>query len=107
MHLLGNMKLAIESVTCYHYDDVIMGVIASLMTSLTIVYSTVHSDANQIKHQSSASLTFVRGIHPGPVNSPHKGPVTQKMFPFDDVIMRIWAGINTASPSTPKSGNTI
>ena len=41
----------------------------------------------QSKHQSSASLAFVRGIHRGPVNSPHKGPVTRKMLPFDDVIM--------------------
>ena len=28
------------------------------------------------------------GNSPGPVNSPHKGPVTRKMFPFDDVIMK-------------------
>ena len=41
----------------------------------------------QRKHQSSASLAFVRGIHWGPVNFPHKWPVTRKMFPFDDVIM--------------------
>ena len=69
-----------------------MGAIASQITSLTIVYSTVHSDADQRKHQSSASLAIVRGIHWGPVNSPHKCPVTQKMLPFDDVIMRwsIW-----------------
>ena len=53
-----------------------------------IVYSTVYSDADQSKHQSSASLAFVRGIHRGPVNSPHKWPVTRKKFPFDDVIMR-------------------
>ena len=71
----------------YHYGDVIMHTIASPITSLTIVYSTVYSDADQRKHQSSASLAFVRGIHRGPVNSPHKGPVTRKMFPFDDVIM--------------------
>ena len=71
----------------YHYDDVIMGTIASLITSLMIVYSTVYSDANQRKHQSSTSLAFVRGIHRGPVNSPHKWPVTRKFFPFDDVIM--------------------
>ena len=56
--------------------------------SLTIVYSTVYSDADQRKHQSSASLAYVWGIHRGPVNSPHKWPVTRKMFPFDDVIMR-------------------
>ena len=76
---------------CYigprHYTDVIMGTIASQITSLTIVYSTVHSGADQRKHQSSASLAFVRGIHRWPGNSPHKGPVTRKMFPFDDVIM--------------------
>ena len=58
-----------------HYGDVIMGVIASQITSVTIVYSTVYSDADQRKHQSSASLAFVWGIHRGPVNSPHKWPV--------------------------------
>ena len=61
---------------------------ASQITSLTIVYSTVHSGADQRKHQSSASLAFVWGIHRPPVNSPQKWPVTQKMFPFDDVIMK-------------------
>ena len=72
----------------YHYDDVIMSAIASQIPSLTIVYSTVYSNADQRKHQSSASLAFVRGIHRGPVNSPHKWPVTRKMFPNDDVIMK-------------------
>ena len=70
-----------------HYNDIIMSAIASQITSLMIVYSTVCSDADQRKHQSSASLAFVRGIHWQPVNSPHKWPVTRKMFPFDDVIM--------------------
>ena len=42
--------------------------------------------ADQRKHESSVSLAFVRGIHQWLVNSPHKGPVTQNMFPFDDVI---------------------
>ena len=64
-----------------------MSTITSKITSFTIVYSTVYSGADQRKHQSSASLAFVRGIHRGPVNSPHKWPVTRKMFPFDDVIM--------------------
>ena len=73
--------------SCVHYDDVIMGTIASQITSLTIVYSTVYSGADQSKHQSTASLAFVWGIDRGPVNSPHKWPVTRKMFPFDDVIM--------------------
>ena len=46
-----------------HYIDVIMTTRASQITSLTVVYSTVYSDAYQSKHQSSASLTFVWGIH--------------------------------------------
>ena len=70
-----------------HYNDVIMGAMASLITSVSIVYSSVYSGADQIKHQSSASLAFVRGMHRWPVISPHKWPVTRKMFPFDDVIM--------------------
>ena len=50
-----------------------------------------YSDADQRKHQSSASLAFVWGSHRGPVNFPHKWPVMRKMFPFDDVIMA-WHG---------------
>ena len=49
--------------------------------------STVYSGADERKHESSASLAFVRGIHRWSVNSPHKGPVTRKKFPFDEVIM--------------------
>ena len=64
-----------------------MGAMASQITSLAIVYSTVYSGADQRKHQSSASPAFVRGIHQWPVNSPHKWPLMRKMFPFDDVIM--------------------
>ena len=70
-----------------HYSDVIMSPIASEITNVSIVCLAVCSGANQRKHQSSAPLAFVRGIHRWPVNSPHKGPVTRKSFPFDDVIM--------------------
>ena len=90
-----------------HYNDVVMSAMASQIFSftaiystiysikdlvkkhqlLTIVYSIVYSGVDQRKHQSSASLAFARGIHRRPVNSPHKGPVTRKLFPFDDVIM--------------------
>ena len=66
-----------------------MGAMAYQITSLMIDYSTVYSGTAQRKHQSSASLAFVRRIHRWPVNSPHKGPATRKMFPFDDVIMRM------------------
>ena len=64
-----------------------MGAMASQITSPTIIYSVGYSGVDQRKHQSSATLAFVRGIHRGPVNSPHKESVTRKMFPFDDVIM--------------------
>ena len=70
-----------------HYNDVIMGAIESQITSITIVYSFVYSDAYQRKHQSPASLAFVWGNHRGLLNSQHKWSVTRKMFPFDDVIM--------------------
>ena len=74
---------ASERIVQYNY--VIMGAMASQISDVSIVYSNVCSD--QRKHQSSASLAFVRGLHWWPVNSPHRGPVTRKMFPFDDVIM--------------------
>ena len=69
----------------HHYSGVIMGTIASQITSLTIVY--VYPCADQRKYQSSASLAFVREIHRWPVNPPHKGPVMRKMLSFDDVII--------------------
>ena len=70
----------------FHYSDVIMSAMASQITSVSIVYSFVFFRPIR-KHQSSASLACVRGIHRWPVNSSHKGPVTRKMFPFDDVII--------------------
>ena len=74
----------------FHYSDVIMSPMGSQVTSLSIVYSTVYSDADQRKYQSSASLAFVRWIHRRPVNSTHKRPVTRKIFPFHDVIMLVY-----------------
>ena len=68
-------------------EYITMSAMASQITSLKIVYSTVCSGEDQRKHQSSASLAFVRVIHRWPVNSPHKWPVTRQMFPFDDVIL--------------------
>ena len=69
-----------------------MSVMASQITSLRIVYFTIYSGTDQRKHQSSALLAFVRGIPLWLVNAPHKGPVTRKMFPFDDVIMNATSG---------------
>ena len=59
---MGIDNLGISTMT-RHYSDVILDSIASQITSITLVYSIVYSDADQRKHQSSASLTFVRGIH--------------------------------------------
>ena len=73
--------------TVVHYTDVIMSAMASQITSVSIVLSTVCSGADQRKHQSSVSLAFVKAIHRSTVNSPHKGTVTRKMLPFNDVIM--------------------
>ena len=64
-----------------------MSTMAYQITSLTIVYSNIYSGTDERKHQSSTSLAFVRGIHRWLVNSQHKGPVMQKMFPYDEVIM--------------------
>ena len=71
-----------------------MTTVVSQITSLAVVYSIVYSDEDEGKHQSSASLAFV------PVNSPHKGPVTQKMFPFDEVIMQSYKFKEYAKIST-------
>ena len=71
-----------------NYSDVIMSAMASQITGVLIVCSTVCSGAAQRKHQSHASLAFLRGIHRSPVDSPHKESVTRKIFPFDDVILQ-------------------
>ena len=63
-----------------------MNQVASQITDVSIVCSTVCSGVDQRKHQSSASL-FFRGIQRWPVDSPHKGPVTRNLFPFNDAIM--------------------
>ena len=64
-----------------------MTAMASQITGVSIVCSTVGSGVDQRRLQNSASLAFVWGIHRWPVNSPHKRPVTRKMFPFNDLIM--------------------
>ena len=87
---------------CYRYNNVIMGAIASQITSLTIVYSICYSDAHKRKHQSSTSLAFVRWIHRRPVNSPYKWQVTRKMFSFDDVIMTLWSLCQRIPPMTKR-----
>ena len=69
-----------------------MSAMASQINCLTIVYSSVYSGADQRKHQSSASLAFVRGIHRSPVNSPNTGPITRNIVAFDDVKLGVTLG---------------
>ena len=76
---------------------------ATLITSLTSVYSTVHTCADQRRHQNSVSLGLVRGIRRRPVNSPHKWPVTRKVFPFEDVIMKIADALQATSSMDPRA----
>ena len=82
-----------------HYGDVIMGAIASQIASLTIVYSTVYADADQRKHQSSASPAFVRGIHRFPAQMASNA----EMFPFD--VIMVYYVVHHAIPcsSGPRS----
>ena len=87
-YILRTKFMSISGEIALHYSNVIMSTISSQITGVAIVYSIVGSGADQRIHQSSASLVFVRGVHRWLVNSPHKGPVTRKMFPFDDVIMQ-------------------
>ena len=80
----------------YHYSGVIMSTMASQITSVSIVYSTVGSGADQRKHQRSASLAFMRWVHRWPVNSPHKGPVTL-IFVFH-LITSLWQTFSRVTP---------
>ena len=77
----------------YHYSKDKMGEMVSQITDVSIVCPTVCSGVGQRKHQSPASLAFVKGIHRWLVGSSHKGPITWKMFPSDDVIMWILCNI--------------
>ena len=72
----------------WHYTGIIMSAITPQITSVSIVCSVVCWGSDQIKLKNSVSLVFVRGIHRRPMNSLHKEPVTRKMFPFDNVIMK-------------------
>ena len=79
--LIGDEAVVFKIQFLYsHYIDVIMTTMASQFTSLTVVYSTVYSDADQWKHKSSASLAFVRGIHRGRWIPRTKGQSRGKCF---------------------------
>ena len=96
LHSLAKDPEALDSgrwILLSHNGDVIISVMASQITGVSSVCSTVCSNADQRKHQSSASLAFLKGIHRSPVDSPQR-PVARKMFSFDDVIMGITRILN-------------
>ena len=88
---LLNSRIANRShpIKFIHYSDAIINVKVSQMTGVSIVFSTVYLGTYQRKHHSSASLAFVRVIHWWPVDSPHKGSLKRKVFPFDYAIMQL------------------
>ena len=93
LHLKVHLKEVISQwwrsrLSFRYYNDVIISAVASQITSLRIVYSTVIQAQMKENMTAPRSLAFVQGIHRWPVNSPHKRPVTRKRFPFDAVIMR-------------------
>ena len=80
--LIANVLVSSTLITghCLHYSDVIMSSMASQITGVLSVCSTVCSGEDQRKHQSSASLTSVGGTDRWPVDSPHKGSNTEIFF---------------------------
>ena len=89
---LGSNYMYNRVINDFHYDDVIMDIMASQITGHWVVCFTLCLSQHQRKHQGPRYWSFVRKIHRWPVNFPHKGPVTRKMFPFDDVIMIAYEG---------------
>ena len=104
-HVEESMCVCVLSPLCtlkanIHYNEVIVSTMASQITRVSIVYLTVCSGPDQRKHQSSVSLTFVRGIHWWPVNLPTQMPVMWKVFPFDDVILLSGGGTSADTART-------
>ena len=75
---------------CGHNSDVILSMMVSQITGILIVCLTICTSTAQRKYLSFVSLAFVRGIHWSPADSPHKGPLMWKLFPFDDAIMETY-----------------
>ena len=90
LHIATDDDGIIRDKNCKNYCDVLMSAMASQITGVSIVCSSVCSGADQRKHQSSAPLAFVRESTGWAVDSPHKGPVTRKKFSFDSVRHVIW-----------------
>ena len=92
--MINTLKPGDVHMSQWHYSDVIMGAIASQITSLTIVYSTVYSGADQINIKAPRHWALC-GEFTG-----DKGPVTRKIFPFDEVLMS-WVNIGLGNSLAP------
>ena len=79
-----------HDIVSVQYSDVIISVMASLITGVSLFTQPFVQAQMKKKHQSPASLVFVRAIQRWPVNYPHKGPATRKMFPFDEEHVFEW-----------------
>ena len=91
-----------------HYIDVKMTTVASQITSLTVVYSTVYSAADQRKHQSSASLAFVWGIHRDRWIPRTKGQLRGKCFHLMTSSCNIFCyAIDTTSSVITRGANSL
>ena len=95
-----------------HYDDVIMDEIASQITSLTIVYSAVYLDADQRKHQSSASLAFVWGFTGTRTKGQLRGKCFHLMTSSWIIALLLWFGIwrlhkNYSTPNMARLHKTL
>ena len=101
----GKTQLSVGNYKRQRYRDVIMSAMASQITSVLIVCSNVCSGADQGKHQNPRVNGLCEGDHRWPVDSHHQGPVTRKMFPFDDVIMNKTAN-RTTNVNTLRHSNT-
>ena len=99
--IAGNPKIWLTYFSYKHYRDVIRSKMAFQTTSVSMVYSTVSSNADKRKLQSSASLAFVREIHQWAVNAPHIGPVTRKCFHLMTSSWSIWKLRITLCNSNP------
>ena len=84
-----------------------MGAMSSQITYFSVVCSIICSGADKWKHQSSASLASVRGIHRWTMDSLHKGPVTRKMFIFDEVFMNQGAALSRHYHATATTVQSI
>ena len=87
-----------------HWSDVTMSAMVSQITGIWTVCSVVCSLTLKSKKTSKLGVIgFVRGNHQWPVDFPHKGPITRKMFPFDESS---WITLSKWLPYLPRANKS-